>query len=104
MLTGLGEGLGVGVGVAVSALWRGQAAVRPRHTPLHATPAPPRLGLARSRAPDGVQAGMTPILSYWGRGANMSWMDGVGYNGTGPCQEDDLGVTPNSRALSFRWD
>mmetsp|Transcript_135710 Transcript_135710/g.343485 ORF Transcript_135710/g.343485 Transcript_135710/m.343485 type:complete len:417 (-) Transcript_135710:213-1463(-) len=35
-----------------------------------------------------MSQGMTPVISYWGRGADMQWLDGIGSDHLGPCSTD----------------
>jgi len=36
-----------------------------------------------------LQAGMTPIVSYWGISAHTEWLDGRGPKGQGPCNSEE---------------
>jgi len=45
-----------------------------------------------------LKAGVTPIVSFWGHD-DMTWMDGVGKDGLGPCAKDTEVNCPNSTTM-----
>jgi len=52
---------------------------------------------------EALAAGMTPVISYWGKGLNgnaMQWMDGLGPNGQGPCAKEHANSCGPSVAFS----
>jgi len=50
---------------------------------------------------EALQKGMTPIMSYWGQGENMQWLDGPGSDGKGPCPSDGGSACTASKVYFF---
>lgn len=50
---------------------------------------------------EALRAGMTPIISYWGMGEDLSWMDGRGPTGLGPCDDGPMRIASCADLVKF---